>query len=201
MVLCPKWVLLLTEIFQYWPCLRNTSFIHVLQATIQQISFVFEVSFPWQLWHPKIVYPSLLFVFFLGGAVCDCTYVYKGYFCLLAFLLIIYIYIYTHTFFSLLLEIVFGCEDFFSLLQLFFIGHGISACVYACSSCPFIWTMMSTPHYSVFLCRFRLKCTIIKQVHKGRKRWKQKLQDMLLNRGAVCDSLQNVCVCVCVCVC
>ena len=56
-------------------------------------------------------------------------------------------------------------------------------------SCTFISTM-SPQCCSVFLCRFGSKCTSPRQVHKVRKMWKQKLEDMSLNRG-VCDTLQN----------
>ena len=59
------------------------------------------------------------------------------------------------------------------------------------SSWAFVSTMMSTPHSSVFLCRFGSICTILGQFHKERKRRKLKLEDMSLNKWGVSDTSQN----------
>ena len=57
----------------------------------------------------------------------------------------------------------------------------------------FVYTIMSTSCCSVFLCRFTLKCTSQRQVHKDCKRRKQKLCDMLLYRRGVSDISLNGC--------
>ena len=58
----------------------------------------------------------------------------------------------------------------------------------------FVHNNVNPSHCSVFLCRFGLKCTCMRQVHKGRKRQKEKFEDMSLNRRGVCDTTQNGCV-------